>query len=717
MLLPVITPHLDKGRAMQLNTIYNRLRKNEIGKDEFVRHMKNIVGDQMLRQAVSQIQMQLEQTKAQAAARNAPTGPHQFQKGQSVRMDPSQVSTSTIQVQTDSSQKLDNRSESQGMHVNQKPSSTMGLVSQERGVPSSSLGGPNKHQQHHTHLPQTSFPLYGSTASNYHSHPYSASSVTSGATSFKSQTQDSQLRQAPLHQAMASTQPGSAAQPMNMSAPMKYEVHNSTNDPRRLQGGSHPHITSHPTLQHNQVPWQSSMSKEQKSNGVSLMANVKHELVDQNREQQYKSQISASVGSSSFRVGQVDQGYTASSRTLNSETMDTQSTRIAMSACTAATHTIPALDPSTPVRTQVTSTSTLGAGINIKTTPKKPSIGQKKPLESLGTPTPPMASKKQRVSGSFQDQSIEQLNDVTAVSGVDLREEEEQLLSGPKVESRASEATRRAVQEEEEKLILQKIPLQKKLANILFSCGVKNISSDVERCLSLCVEERMRGILINLVRLSKQRVDIERPRHRTPITSDVGRQIFSMNQKVKEEWDKKQAEEAEKLRKINEAEGNTGADGDKEKDDGRLKSLKANKEEDDKMRTTAANVAARVAVGGDDALIRFQLMAEQGRQKREGGSDSATFTQLGIDAAGKSLAIGRTTRDNQDTEQRGPSTPLIALGAKKKLGKNPVVLQPKVVRTILVKDVIGLLERETQMSKSPLLYRLYERSHADAAAE
>ncbi|KAF6138848.1 hypothetical protein GIB67_018579 [Kingdonia uniflora] len=40
MLLPVITPHLDKGRAMQLNTIYNRLRKNEIGKDEFVRHEK-----------------------------------------------------------------------------------------------------------------------------------------------------------------------------------------------------------------------------------------------------------------------------------------------------------------------------------------------------------------------------------------------------------------------------------------------------------------------------------------------------------------------------------------------------------------------------------------------------------------------------------------------------------------------------------------------------
>ncbi|XP_020272723.1 uncharacterized protein LOC109847902 [Asparagus officinalis] len=41
-----------------------------------------------------------------------------------------------------------------------------------------------------------------------------------------------------------------------------------------------------------------------------------------------------------------------------------------------------------------------------------------------------------------------------------------------------------------------------------------------------------------------------------------------------------------------------GSDVDKDKDDGRSKANKANKEEDDKMRTTTANVAARAAVGG-----------------------------------------------------------------------------------------------------------------------
>jgi len=47
-----------------------------------------------------------------------------------------------------------------------------------------------------------------------------------------------------------------------------------------------------------------------------------------------------------------------------------------------------------------------------------------------------------------------------------FQEEEEQLFSAPKDETRVSEAARRVVQLEEEKLILQKGPLTKKLAEI-----------------------------------------------------------------------------------------------------------------------------------------------------------------------------------------------------------------------------------------------------------
>nr|POF03097.1 transcription initiation factor tfiid subunit 4b [Quercus suber] len=223
------------------------------------------------------------------------------------------------------------------------------------------------------------------------------------------------------------------------------------------------------------------------------------------------------------------------------------------------------------------------AGINARTPPKKPSIGQKKPLEAHGS-SPPLPSKKQKVSGAFKDQSIEQLNDVTAVSGVNLR-----------------------------------------------------------------------------------RVDIEKPRHRTVVTSDVQQQIMTMSRKAREEWKKKQAE-TEKLRRLNDIlydislqmqpEGNNGVDGDKEKDDGRGKSLKANKEDDDKMRTRSANVAARAAVGGDDMLSKWQLMAEQAQQKREGGVDTSG-SQPSKDVSRKPLSTsGR--KDNQETVKRGNAAPVAA---------------------------------------------------------
>ncbi|XLR23440.1 hypothetical protein S83_051340, partial [Arachis hypogaea] len=91
-----------------------------------------------------------------------------------------------------------------------------------------------------------------------------------------------------------------------------------------------------------------------------------------------------------------------------------------------------------------------------------------------------------------------------------------------------------------------------------FKYGLKGVSNDVERCLSLCVEERMHGLISNLIRMSKQLI----------------------------------------------------------------------KEEDDKvkMRTNAENVAASATVGGDDMLSKWQLMAEQARQKRE-GTDTSSGSQ------------------------------------------------------------------------------------------
>ncbi|XP_057490165.1 transcription initiation factor TFIID subunit 4b-like isoform X1 [Actinidia eriantha] len=741
LLLPVLLPQLDKDRGMQLHTVYTKLKKNEITKDTFVRHMRAVVGDQMLKMAVYKLQAQ--------AARNSQTGPNQLpmqsqasaqpqqgnvpqsfaqlhQRAVTSSADVSHIPSSAAQLKTYSSnaimdnngqisREIERQSDSHGISASQMPSSGLSNINQERLRPTIPLQGLSKQQQQH--FSQTSFPIDGNPVGNYH--PFSGANVSTSASSLKQQPHDSQVRQGPVYQSIGATQLGTATQVMNVLSAPKFE---RQNEAKRGQGGTLPHMTSNSALPYNSVHWQSSTGKEQKNGALSSMTYAKQEPVDQGSEQQLKSRLSFPQGLSSFNSVQVERGN-------EDEALDMQSSRTGFSTSTSmmpldsvSSSMMTQLDPSISLNSRIPSASfPVGPGNNAKTPPKKPSIGQKKLLESLGS-SPPLSSKKQKVSGALSDQSIEQLNDVAAVSGVNIREEEEQLLSGPKEDSRVSEASRRVVQEEEERLILQKIPLQKKLAEIISKCGLKSISNDVERCLSLCVEERMHGLICNLIRLSKQRVDIERPRHRTVITSDVQQQILTMNQKAREEWDKKQTE-AEKLQNLDEQpEGSAGVDCDKANYDLRLKSLKdlkANKEEDDKIRTTAANVAARAAVGGDDMLSKWQLMAEQARQKREGGIDVASGSQAGKDVSHKPIStFGKNERNNQEAEKRDHPTASMTSGLSRKSARNQVMVsQPKVTRSISVKDVIAVLEREPQMSKTTLIYRLHENPRANAVAE
>lgn len=91
--------------------------------------------------------------------------------------------------------------------------------------------------------------------------------------------------------------------------------------------------------------------------------------------------------------------------------------------------------------------------------------------------------------------------------------------------------------------------------------------------------------------------------------------------------------------------------------------LQVNKEEDGKLRTNAANVAARAAVGGDDMLSKWQLLAEQARQKREEAMDTSSGSQPSNDVNPKSLSTsGRGTKDDQEGERKGSTAFLAASG-------------------------------------------------------
>ncbi|KAL5981323.1 hypothetical protein ACLOJK_015378 [Asimina triloba] len=756
VLLPMLTSHLDKDKNMQLEQLVNKLKQNEVNKESFLRALRNIVGEQTLRQAAGKIQMEHAQKLQAGAAQNPQTSRHhdqlwssqqhmmpsssiqQFNKAQSFpshHQNQSQRPASSVPMETDacfptpenSVQKL-KELEHHGHTANMKANCQEGDLSivTPQGV---------QQQQHQLHLPPTSFPMYGASIGNFSSNPYSGPSVSGSSTSIKTQSQDSQIRKVPHPQGMASS-PSGAGHSMNLTNMPNYDAQSMLNDPKRLHGGPISHLTGHTGLQQNPLAWQPAFNKDQRTSSLSS-SYPKQETTDPMATQQHKPQLYP-PNSSSFETGHVDHvnpvpapskdehndkqlskmGFPISSSMIpknqTSGSMSTQPEAAKMTQTWAYTTQTRA-----HLRLQLSSTTTpAGTGASVRTPPKKSSLGQKRPLEAPSTSSPLSSKRPKASSGALLDQSIEQLNDVTAVSGVNLKEEEEQLLAAPKEESRASEACRRVVQEEEERLILQKGCLQKKLAEITSKCGIKSIGNDVERCLSLSVEERLRGLIGSMSRLSKQRADGEKSRHRIFITSDVGRQIFIMNQKAKEDWDKRQAEEAEKLRKNNDTDGNAGADvekeKDKDKDEGRLKPpkllMKANKDEDDKMRTTAANVAARAAVGGDDMLSKWQLMAEQARLKREGGQDGAAGAVPGKDLGRRlSSVAGKASMDDQDTENKGLSISTTS-GVMRKSGRNQGIMsQTKTSHTISVKDVIAVLEREPQMSKSSFMYRLYER--------
>ncbi|EPS64696.1 hypothetical protein M569_10084, partial [Genlisea aurea] len=631
LLLPIILPQLDKDRAMQLNTLYLKLKQSEISKDAFVRNMRSIVGDQMLKMAVYKLQTQKSHHNA---ARGPPHGFSQFQS-------PLQIHSNAKMATGDGKPSLmESPHYSSITPGSQKPASSSVALGQDRRHPNFPSPGLNKQQL--PSIPPVPFTQFGAAGSGHL--PY-----------------DPQMRPA-SHPGVNVNSLGAATQPMTMMNMSKFEM-------PKVQGAQ---TNSNTSIQQNQVQWPPG-NNDPKMGVVTSMSHVKQEPLDQ-----------------------------------SAASFDVQPSRVSLMPHTSITNSVPPPVPSSaPVslisfsnsRAPSLSTNPPGPGNSSKSTPKKVVVGQKKPMEPPGSSPP--SSKKQKVSGGFSDQSIEHLNDVTAVSGVNLREEEEQLFSGSKEDARVSEASRRVVQEEEERLILQKVPLQKKVVEILAKFGLKNMGNDVERFLSLCVEERLRSLISNSIKLSKQRVDMENPRHKMIVTSDVRRQIEMINRKAREEWEKTQAE-TDKSHKSNE-ESTSGGDGDKEKDENRLKMAKANKEEDDKMRATAANVAVRAATGGGDMLSRWQSMIEA-KQKQMSSKEVVRKQQQSSSGATKS----KKDESPHTTTTTTASATTAAGGGGRKAVRNQVVV-PRVTRSTSVKDLIAVLEREPQMSKSTLLYRLYNK--------
>ncbi|GJN12713.1 hypothetical protein PR202_ga31018 [Eleusine coracana subsp. coracana] len=521
MLIPILRRHLDKDRDMQVQSIFAKLRKNEISKEHFLKVVRSIVGDKLLKQAASQYQMR----HAALAQRNPKTNPSNSTVSNQVSVQPN-VSSCPM---PGGEQKA--RPVAQPIPVKQatdilrpphfRPLS--GQMPDGKGIHMLQSCPPNIHSvqaqpmRHHVQHLQAPSPVFGTN--NFHARPFPRP-VGGSVALLRPQMVDSSQR-AQLVQGAVTTIAGGV--PTRPSMPGIVPINQSA---RHHLG-----------------------NKEQRTNSSTSTAHTNMETISQQSDATTNSipamhaqQINPALGSSKGGI-----------------VMEHQSPSSSQTHQSHATKAEPKM--------QVQSSVQASAPAASKTPQKKASSGQKKALETLGS-SPPPSSKKQKTSGGFHDQSIDQLNDVTAVSGVNLREEEEQLFSAPKEESRVSEAARKVVQLEEEKLILRKGPLTKKLADIsLRKCNLKVIGTDVEHCLSMTF-----------------------------------------------------------------------------------------KDIDDKMRTTAANAAARVAAGGYDMLSKWQMIAERNKQKSEGGDGSSGYLPDNMLPHKPSPRSGKDSREQQEIEKRGYST-------------------------------------------------------------
>ncbi|KQK14382.1 transcription initiation factor TFIID subunit 4b [Brachypodium distachyon] len=668
MLIPILRRFLDKDKDIQVQSIFAKLRKNEVSKEHFLKVIRTIVGDKLLKQAASQYQMQAAQAQRSAQANPSNLsllGQVSGQQNENPR--PPQFRSSSGQMQSN----MDYPASERNL---QKPNET-GNMSDRKGVHMLQSRPSNIHPvsvqatQHHVQRPQTSLPVYG--VNNIHARPF-PTSVGGPTAPFRPHMADSSQR-GQLVQGGVTTVSGSVA-------------------PR-------------PALQNNQPSRQQPANKNQKSNSFTPAVHMNNEASNQPSESTQ----------SSFAASNAKQLNPTLLSSKGGGVLENQASMTTSKSLTTATSSQPHRSHGTAAELAIqiqSGTQAPPSGAASKTPQKKPSAGQKKPLEAIGS-SPPPSSKKQKGSGGFHDQSIDQLNDVTAVSGVNLREEEEQLFSAPKDESRVSEAARKVVQLEEERLILQKGPLTKKLAELMRRYDLKSIGSDVERCLSMCVEERLRGFISNIIRLSKQRVDVEKSRHQFyPLSSDVRSHILRVNREAREQWERKLAEDADRIRKQSDGDDTAAVSSEKDKNEGRgtSKHAKAYKEEDDKMRTTAANAAVRVAAGGDDMLSKWQLLAERHKQRGEVGDGSSSSLPGTMSPNKPSPKPGKGSRGQQETEKRGCFSVLGPGGVRRSA-------HVKVARSITVKDVVAALEREHQMSKSPLLFRLHGRPLTEPAAK
>ncbi|KAK1395122.1 hypothetical protein POM88_014178 [Heracleum sosnowskyi] len=287
---------------------------------------------------------------------------------------------------------------------------------------------------------------------------------------------------------------------------------------------------------------------------------------------------------------------------------------------------------------------------------------------------------------------FENFNDVTACAEIDLDEEQEQLFPKATGKVSTSRQHRQCSVHQEEEMFLSETFLRAKMENIISKCGLKTVGKDVENCLLLGLGEMMDRLIRNMINMSKQKVDYEKKRHFTLVTSDIHRHIMIMNRKCQNQ---KKPHDEKPNRDISDGEIDKSA-----KSSAATKSKKKKIGADLRLETAArTNKAVRTSLGGDDFISKWKLLSTKA-QKAQHEEDPG---------------IGDHTNEKMNKGSKGTGQEFQGKGTENRTCQDRFLMVPK--RVVSVKDVIRTLEREPEMAKSSFMYRLYERSAVAATKD
>ncbi|XP_078155203.1 transcription initiation factor TFIID subunit 4b-like [Carex rostrata] len=360
LLMPILRPHLDKDRDMQLQQNFSKLRSGEVSKEDFLKVIRNIVGDKLLRQAAHTVHLQLQPEATKPATSLSTKSSTSTSTGATSNFNPSSARSTNPNQYSLRSQATSQQFYPGGFQaakkvpLGQSPSPTQ-LQIKSKLEPKGQQSIPNRPSMVSPSMQKPTRPL--------HQHGWHDTHTTIGmfAPSFPRPGNPTPSLRTPTSQSQGRG-PGQVSQQNWRNVKTTFGPSYVTN--------KQPETVGVGTLQ-------------QKQTMGAGPAPTRDEFLGKLLPQRGHGPGTGITGPACQVLG-----------------TGPQMTRAEFNMPRASS------GPQYPL-----------PGLT-KAPSMKPYVGQKKPVEAY---TSPPTSKKQKTGGAFLDQSIEKLNDVAAVSGVNLR--------------------------------------------------------------------------------------------------------------------------------------------------------------------------------------------------------------------------------------------------------------------------------------------------------